>query len=289
MPFEPELPPDATDEQSPLPVPAVAVTAIAAAPPSLEKPRGDWPVAKSIGGPAPAPGSAAAQPGDLRSTGASPGDVEAAVEAMLKADVRPQAPGAREARAERLAVGVFYFKRGFAPLWTNENGLTPRAKAAIGRIGRAGDDGLDLSAFALPTADSKIGTPTQRAEAEILLSQAVIAYAVQASGGRVEPSSISPQITAKPDVADPFKALATRSPPPAILTPRSKISIRRKRAIAICATSSPNCAPSGRRSRQDPVGPDAQDRHERSARAAHSRALRPRCARRGTDVGRARL
>jgi hypothetical protein len=95
MPFEPELPPDATDEQSPLPVPAIAVTAIAAAPPSLEKPRGDWPVAKSIGGPAPAPASAAAQPGDLRSTGASPGDVEAAVEAMLKADVRPQAPGAR--------------------------------------------------------------------------------------------------------------------------------------------------------------------------------------------------
>ncbi len=41
-----------------------------------------------------------------------------------------------------------------------------------------------------------------------MLSQAVIAYAVQASGGRVEPSSISPQITAKPDVAEPFKALA---------------------------------------------------------------------------------
>src|ERR1700722_827970 len=220
MPFEPELPPAATDEQSPLPVPAIAVTAIAAAPPSLEKPRGDWPVAKSIGGPAPAPASAAAQPGDLRSTGASPGDVETAVEAMLKADVRPQAPGAREARAERLAVGVFYFKRGFAPLWTNENGLTPRAKAAIGRIGRAGDDGLDLSAFALPTEDSKIGTPTQRAEAEILLSQAVIAYAGQASGGRVESSSISPQITAKPDVADPFKALdliAAASDPDAAL------------------------------------------------------------------------
>jgi L,D-transpeptidase YcbB len=210
MPFEPELPPDATDEQSLVPVPAIAVTAGAAAPPSLEKPRGDWPLTKSNGGPAPAPApsaSAAAQPGDLRSTGASASDVEAAVEAMLKADVRPQAPGAREGRAQRLAVGVFYFKRGFAPWWTNENGLTPRAKAAIGRIGRAGDDGLDLSAFPLPTEDSKIGTPTQRAEVEIMLSQAVIAYAVQASGGRIEPSSISPQITARPDVADPFKAL----------------------------------------------------------------------------------
>ena len=144
----------------------------------------------------------------MRSTGASASDIEAAVEAMLKADLKPGAPGAREARALRLAVGVFYFKRGFAPFWTDENGWTPRARAAIDRIGRAGDDGLDLSAFALPAEDGKIGAPAQRAEAEIMLSQAVIAYAVQASGGRIEPSSISPQITAKPDVADPFKALA---------------------------------------------------------------------------------
>ena len=221
MPFQPELPPDATDGELAIPAPTVAAPAVvvssasASAPSSLEKPRGDWPFARSNDKPArgldapvaPPAASAAAQPGDMRSTGASASDVEAAVEAMLKANVKPGAPGARE-RLARLAVGVFYFKHGFAPFWTNENGWTPRARAAIDRIGHAGDDGLDLAAFALSADDGKIGAPAQRAETDVLLSQAVIAYAVQASGGRIEPTSISPQITAKPDVADPFKALA---------------------------------------------------------------------------------
>jgi murein L,D-transpeptidase YcbB/YkuD len=220
MPFQPELPPDASDEPLALPAPpaaAPAAMASSASPSSLEKPRGDWSLVRgtdettprSVETPPPSPSrSAAAQPGDLGSPSASASEVEAAVEAMLKADIKLTTPSARATRIARLAVGVFYFKRGFAPFWTNEGGLTPRAKAAIARLGRAQDDGLDLSAFALPAADSTLGLAAQRAEADVALSQAVIAYAFQASGGRIEPTSISPQITAKPDVADPFKALA---------------------------------------------------------------------------------
>jgi murein L,D-transpeptidase YcbB/YkuD len=203
MPFRPELPPDAVDDPlgalaSPLTAPAP--TASAPQPP-LETPRG---VDARI---RPSSTSAAAQPGDLALADASAADIEAAVETILKPDVKTGTGAARD-RAARLAVGIFYFERGFAPFWTDDNGFTPHARAALGRLGRAPDDGLDLSAFALPAATSKFGASTQRAQADVMLSLAAIAYAVQASGGRVEPSAISPEITAKPDVADPFKALA---------------------------------------------------------------------------------
>jgi L,D-transpeptidase YcbB len=93
-------------------------------------------------------------------------------------------------------------------LWTNGEGFTPRASATIARLGRAQEDGLDLSALAIPTAQSKSATPAQRAQADVALSEAVVAYAAQASGGRVQPTAISSQITAKPDVVEPFDALA---------------------------------------------------------------------------------
>ncbi|WP_158817112.1 murein L,D-transpeptidase [Methylocapsa sp. S129] len=217
-PFQPELPPDAANEPSTILAPSsIASSAQQSSP---EKPGGDGPVAKlndetapaaahSVDAPVLAPSmSAAAQPGDLSSTGASATEIEAAVEAMLKQDVKAAPTGVRDTRAARLAVGVFYFERAYAPLWTNEDGFTPHARAAIARLRRAREDGLDLSAFAIPSGDGKGDTAAQRAQADVMLSQAIIFYAVQASGGRIQPSSLSPQITAKPDVAEPFKALA---------------------------------------------------------------------------------
>ena len=218
MPFQPELPPDAANEP---PVVFAPSSAASLAPqPSPEKPPGDRPLAKLNDEATPPAASgvalsalssatlAAAQPGDIGSAGASAGEVEAAVEAMLKEDVKAAAPGARDWRAARIAISVFYFERGYAPFWTNDEGFTPHARAAIARLGRAREDGLDLSAFVIPAADSKGKTSAQRAQADVMLSQAIIAYAVQASGGRIEPVAISPQITAKPDVAEPFKALS---------------------------------------------------------------------------------
>jgi L,D-transpeptidase YcbB len=212
-PFQPELPPEASNDPPTL-APSMAESPPASA--SLEKPRAAWPNAQTHDAPtppsaaaAPAPSaSAAAQPGDFGSSGASAAQIEAAVETMLQSDVKTPGASARQSRNARLAVGVFYFERGFAPFWTDENGFTAHARAALARLARAQDDGLDLSAFALPTLDAKHATPAQRAQSDVLLSQAIIVYAVQASGGRIEPGAISPEITAKPDVADEFKALA---------------------------------------------------------------------------------
>jgi murein L,D-transpeptidase YcbB/YkuD len=205
----PELPPDAANE--PPTMPAADLGAASSSSPAPDEPRPDLrPVAKLGDEPTAADGVETSVPPVAPPPGAaaSAWDVEAASEAMLKEDVKTRPVGARNWRAARIAIGVFYFERGFAPLWTREGVFTPSACAAIARLSHAEDDGLDLSAFAVPAANGKAQTPAQLAQADVTLSQAIVAYAVQATGGRIEPSSISSEITAKPEVADPFNALA---------------------------------------------------------------------------------
>jgi len=219
VPFQPELPPDAANEPPGIPIPSSQPSP--APGPALDRPfEGARPLAKlndkTEQGPV-APRSAdvatpavtaAAQPGGAPSSSASAWDVEAAIEAMLGEKVAGRPIGARDWRGPRAAIGVFYLTRGFSPLWTSDGGFTLAARAAIARLDRAREDGLDLSALCIPVADRNILTPAQLAQADVALSEAIVAYAIQASGGRIEPSSISPQITAKPQVADPFTALA---------------------------------------------------------------------------------
>ncbi len=211
LPVQPELPPDV----APGPPSFVVPSAQASPPgsPSHDKPgAAPRPVATlndetqaPAGADAATPKSATARPDAPAAAGT---DIEAAVDAMVAEDVAAKPIGVRDWRIARIKVGLFYLQRGFTPLWTDDNGLTRSGRAVVARLARAAEDGLDLSIFAIATAAGKGQTPAQRAQADVMLSAAVVAYAVQASGGRIEPSSISPEITAKPDVADPFKALA---------------------------------------------------------------------------------
>ena len=112
--------------------------------------------------------------------------------------------GAPDWNAARKAIAAVYAERADAPLWIEGEGFGPRARAALAQLARAGEDGLDLSSFPAPRAQ---GSPQALAEADIALSAAVVAYAMQASGARVRPSSLSKDVTAKPEVADPAFAL----------------------------------------------------------------------------------
>jgi murein L,D-transpeptidase YcbB/YkuD len=212
-PLQPELPPDVAAEPPKFLFPLDDATPSRSSSPDKAQP----PVAKLNNelkllerpvDAAPAGAKTAAAAPDM-SASASPTaeDIEAAVEAMVNEDVAARPIGARDWRLARIKIGLVYLGHGFAPLWTNENGFTPRAQLAIARLARAAEDGLDLGALALPSATGKGGTPAERAQADVMLSAAIVAYAVQASGGRIEPTSISPEITARPEVADPFKAL----------------------------------------------------------------------------------
>jgi len=137
-----------------------------------------------------------------------PAAVEAALAAFEAETVTTSPVGAGDWRAARDAIRAFYAARDFAPVWVAESGLTPAANAALARLARADEDGLDLSAFALPKGPLPDTSPERLADAEIVMSAAAVAYAMQASGARMVPAQISSLIAARPSVADPGQALA---------------------------------------------------------------------------------
>jgi murein L,D-transpeptidase YcbB/YkuD len=119
--------------------------------------------------------------------------------------------GAGDWRAARIAIRVFYADRVFAPLWVDARGLTSRGRAVLGRLTRADEDGLDLTAFALPDPTFADTRPERLAEVEATISAALVAYAMEASGSRIAPATLSKFVTASPTVVDPARALGETS------------------------------------------------------------------------------
>jgi hypothetical protein len=78
-------------------------------------------------------------------------------------------------REDRAALARFYAGRGHEPVWIAADGPTPPAAAAMAEIRRAGEWGLDPSAFQLPDAAAGGAlSRAQRADAEVLLGLAVL-------------------------------------------------------------------------------------------------------------------
>jgi len=121
-----------------------------------------------------------------------------------------KAIGRSDWEAARRAVASVYAERGYAPLWIENGGFGERAKSAFARLARGDEDGLGLPSV----------SGAASAEAEVALSAAVVAYAMQASGARLIPRLLSKDVTAAPPVADPaaaLKAVADASDPGATL------------------------------------------------------------------------
>jgi L,D-transpeptidase YcbB len=127
---------------------------------------------------------------------------------LLTRDNHRNPLGSGDWRAARGAIAAFYARRFYTPIWVSENGLTDAGRAALTQLERARDDGLNLSAFALPRDLGSGLQPDAIAEAETTIASAVVVYAEQATGSRVVPSHVSQLIFAKPSVADPGIALA---------------------------------------------------------------------------------
>ncbi|BCJ89825.1 peptidoglycan-binding protein [Terrihabitans soli] len=101
-------------------------------------------------------------------------------------------------RKDEADVLAFYAARKFEPIWVADGKLNAKALGVIDRIKRADEDGLDPSAFVLPDPQATDGSPEQLVAAEIALSRAVAAFARQAQGGRMEPSTLGPLVTPEP-------------------------------------------------------------------------------------------
>jgi murein L,D-transpeptidase YcbB/YkuD len=133
-------------------------------------------------------------------------------------------PKSTARKAEQGALVEYYSVPDQRLLWVDENGLTERGKAVMTEIGMADDYGLRVSDYTLPNADG-FNTATARttdglADAEIKISYAVLDYANDARGGRIDPQRLSDNLDpslALPNPSEVIDSIAIRSDPAAYL------------------------------------------------------------------------
>jgi murein L,D-transpeptidase YcbB/YkuD len=128
---------------------------------------------------------------------------------------------------DREALSAYYAQAERSLIWTQDGAWTPAARAAMERLKAADEDGLDPADYAFPDAGlRKDATPLQWARADVKLSLAVLRYARDARGARIDLARLSALVTPKlamPDVAevlgkvssakDAGAALAAYNPP----------------------------------------------------------------------------
>ena len=107
-------------------------------------------------------------------------------------------------------------------LWVDKKGLNARAKAVIGEIEQADDYGLRASDYAVPNLSEADGNvdPNWLADAEIKVSLAVLGYARDARGGRIEPTRLSKNLDPElmlPNPMEVIESISIRSDPAAYL------------------------------------------------------------------------
>ncbi|GEP09130.1 L,D-transpeptidase family protein [Methylobacterium gnaphalii] len=104
---------------------------------------------------------------------------------------------ARLTPKEREAMQVFYSIADYKPVWIDGGAFTPAAQSLITRLRAAAEDGLNPSAYPIPVLAGAGVTmsPAEIADAELKLSAAIVLYARDARGGRVNLAAISKLIT----------------------------------------------------------------------------------------------
>lgn len=129
---------------------------------------------------------------------------------------------------QREAIRTFYREHGFHPLWIADGDFTPAARKIMATLQDAAAEGLDPADYPLPAIDGLDGDGRVRAiaDADLKLTAAVVLYARDARGGRINPTKLSKLLTPTRelpeagevlarlrDAADPGAALASYNPP----------------------------------------------------------------------------
>lgn len=127
-------------------------------------------------------------------------------------------------KSERGALVEYYSAPDARLLWVDETGIADRGRAVMEEIAKADDYGLRSSDYELPKQNGStahIGAATDSlADAEIKISLAVLRYAHDARGGRIEPQRLSPNLDPRLALPDPFEligSIAFRADPAAYL------------------------------------------------------------------------
>ncbi|MDX7949964.1 L,D-transpeptidase family protein [Lichenihabitans sp. Uapishka_5] len=113
----------------------------------------------------------------------------------------------KQRQAVRDGIVAYYAAHGNAALWLDGARFSAAARTAMSRIERAAEDGLNLRTMVVPVLRDP--DARQLAAADLALSEAVVAYARQAGGSRIDPLQINRLITAKRTIPEPAEILAT--------------------------------------------------------------------------------
>ncbi len=118
-----------------------------------------------------------------------------------------------DARSEQKALADYYAEPDSHPLWVDESGLNDRAKAVMDEIGKADEYGLRASDYVLPKRDGFDANSRDAvnwlADAETKISIAVLRYARDARGGRLDPQHIDENLDPTLVLPDPLQLLET--------------------------------------------------------------------------------
>jgi L,D-transpeptidase YcbB len=148
-----------------------------------------------------------------------------AVRITLQDRLSAKFTNASEARkSEQGALVEYYSLPQNSLLWVDENGLTDRAKAVMAEIAKADDYGLRAADYDLPKSEGFNPNDSMAAswlaDAEIKISFAVLGYAHDARGGRIDPSRLTENLDpslALPDPLEVVESIAIRAEPAAYL------------------------------------------------------------------------
>ncbi|MBX9931675.1 MAG: L,D-transpeptidase family protein [Methylobacterium sp.] len=108
---------------------------------------------------------------------------------------------------DREAMQAFYALGAFKPVWIVDGAFTPAAKAAMAQLALAAEDGLDPLAYPAPVLGTAKLSDAEVANADLRLSAAVVLYARDARGGRINLANLSKLITPTLDLPAPDAVL----------------------------------------------------------------------------------
>jgi murein L,D-transpeptidase YcbB/YkuD len=157
--------------------------------------------ASTDSGPVKAPGAP-----DRASAQSSPDTLDPVVVAVrTRLDAWPIPPAAEE-RTHLAALKDFYAD-ATAPLWTSADALTPRALLAIAALRRATENGLDAARYDVPPHPGGTASAEPVSDVEIAIGLAILRYARDARGGRIDPPALSKMIDMRPRLYEPGSIL----------------------------------------------------------------------------------
>jgi murein L,D-transpeptidase YcbB/YkuD len=135
-------------------------------------------------------------------------------------------------------------------LWVDENGITDRAMSVLTEIAKADEYGLGATDYELPEPDGfdrrASGAVDWLADAEIKIDLAVLRYARDAAGGRINPARLSKTLSRGllPQPAEVLRSIAVEADPAAYLLglqPRHpQFELLRQKLLEMRAQSSPS-------------------------------------------------